>query len=81
MIFLIENLMVNELRKKTVDLKSFKTVPKFRTFITLRLRPNYFFIFNLVGDCSERRRLQREKRVQVRPRSRLGRGGLRTARG
>ena len=73
--------MENELREKAVDLKSFKTVPKLSTFITLRLRPNCFFIFNSVGDCSERRRLQREKRVQVRPRSRLRRGGSRTARG
>jgi hypothetical protein len=32
------------------------------------------------GDCSERRRLQREKRVQVRPLSSLRRGGSRTAR-
>ena len=28
------------------------------------------------SDCSERRRLQREERVQVRPRRRLRRGGL-----
>ena len=32
-------------------------------------------------DCSGRWRLQRKKRVQVRPRRRLRRGGSRTARG
>lgn len=38
-------------------------------------------IFCQVKDCSKRWRLQREKRVQVRPRRRLRREGSRTARG
>ena len=38
----------------------------------------FLFFLNLVGDCSERGRLQREKRVQVRPRRSENEQRLRT---